>query len=238
MSEKWIGWDKSVMIQDRMWKGWLRPIIKTANTKSKELEGPPSKATPKIAGCFKFDDGTTQNWVLNQLYDTVTQKQVVPYFPFTLANSHSLSLSASVYPLIVTDPSVKQCDLYFESPDLSSDSHWQNIKGYSIDVYRLFSSLCGEAPNSFFVQLQLYVIDTSDNSVHLFAEWSGGDFVFHDIQLVTPYHFIWTPDVLSETKYKVKQVRIRITMPGYLGPGGGECACNGQWLIGNVCPIT
>ena len=41
---------------------------------------------------------------------------------------------------------------------------------------------------------------------------------------------------LTHPKYKVEKVRIRMTMPGYLGTGGGECAPKGKWLIGNVCP--
>jgi len=146
-----------------------------------------------------------------------------------------------VDPLIVTDKTAKRVDIYFDSPDLSSNADWQGIKGYSVDVYRMFASPCWDFEDMYLTQMQLIVIDTTDNSLHTYGEHNG-DFIFHALKHLTPYHFIWKPSVLSDQKYKVKQLRIRMTMPGYMEPtpgfAPGECAPKGRWLIGNVCPQT
>jgi len=202
------------------------------------------------AGCFKFDKGSTQNWTLDQLYDTnsKTLKKVttlVPgnpptyqtYTPFTLMNVQNIALEANTNLYLVSDQNVKSCDIYFVSPDLTKDKNWQNISGYSLDVRREFYSPCFDPPNTCFVQLQLKVIDTSDNSEHLFAETIGSsnNWKFHEIKLQKPYHFTWKPPFLKDKKYKVKQIRIRCTMPGWISKG--ECAYRGSWRIGNICPI-
>ncbi len=219
-------------------KMWLKATKVTANPKSKEIVGQPEYAVPKPSGCFKFNDGTTQNWTLDQLYDSSSTnfKKAAAYFPFVLYNSQNLALAASVDSLLVLDKTVKKCDIFFDSPDLSSNADWQGITGYSIDVYRMLASLCGDSENSYLTQMQLLLFDTTDKKVHTFGEYNGANYIFHPIKLLTPYHFIWKPSVLTDPKYIVKKLRIRMTMPGYLGPGGGECAPKGKWLIGNVCP--
>lgn len=243
--EKWIGWDKSVTI--RKFIELVQPITLLSEW-GEEIAPEITPEPPKPAGCFLFDDGTTQNWVLDQLYETTSkpQKKLTPFthpttgqfFGFVLSNSQNLALAASAMPLVIADPNVKQCDIYLESPDLSLNPNWQNIVGYCIDLYRTVTSPCGESTNpSFFAQLQLRVVDTS-NKPHLFVEWDATkkDYILHPIKLLTHYHFTWKPSFLINTKYKVQKIRIRLTMPNLTGYGAGECAIAGKWLIGNVCP--
>jgi len=231
--------DKKVMHLERQ-KLWLKAITVTAKPKSKEMANPEFAVPKKPSGCFKFDDGTTQNWTLDQLYDasSKTLKKTTAYFPFDLHNSQNLALAAFADPLIVTDTTVTKCDIYFDSPDLSSNKDWQGIKGYSVDVYRTLASGCWGL-GEYMTQMQVIVTDTTDNSVHTYGEHNG-DFIFHPIKHLTPYHLIWKPSVLLDPKYKIKQLRIRMTMPGYVPPtqgfAPGECAPKGRWLIGNVCP--
>ncbi|MFQ5420907.1 MAG: hypothetical protein ACE5EY_11175, partial [Anaerolineae bacterium] len=186
---------------------------------------------PTIPTCFDFNDNTTQNWSVDQIYDTSTQTKKTPTIGFVLANNQN-RLSAAANPLVIDGSSSGMHDIYLESPDLSSASSWQNISGYSIDIQRTSGSVCGDPPNFHFAQLQLRVIDTTDNSLHLFAEHDGTNFVFHAINLGTSHHFVWKPAFLSDPKYKVKQVRIRLTGAGEVPI---ECGGNRSWLIDNVC---
>lgn len=240
--KKWIGWNKTVTIL-----GLLSIAI---------LVGIYFFARAKPPGCFRFDDGTTQNWTLDQLYDTNSKppKKIttfVPgtpptyktYTPFSLANHQNIALEADASLYLVSDKTVTSSDIYFESPDLSNDLKWQNIVGYSVDVRREFVSPCFDPPNSFFVQLQLKVINMSDKSEHLIAETDKtGKFKFHELKPNTPYPLEWKwgnqlkvgGKLLTSSGYKVKGLRIRFTMPGYISKG--ECAFRGKWKIGNVCP--
>jgi len=211
---------------------------------------------PKPPGCYKFDNGTTQGWTLDQLYIAKPapktggpQKKVMqiafhppytpqPYTPFMLLNHKNIALEAYAPMYLILDNKVNLTDIYLESPDLSSDPNWQNIVGYSIDIRREFYNPCFGTKDCT-AQLQLRVIDTSDNSPHLFAETEKTatgktKFKFHEIKLNKPYHFVWKPSFLSNPKYKVKQVRIRLSMPGYHGVK--ECWFRGSWKIGNICP--
>lgn len=110
--------------------------------KSKEMVGQRAYAIPKPSGCFKFNDGTTQNWTLDQLYDSDSKsfKKVAAYFPFVLFNSQNIALAASVDPLLVLDKTVKKCDIYFDSPDLSS-----NADGKALVVIVLTPTECFQA---------------------------------------------------------------------------------------------
>lgn len=187
-----------------------------------------------IAQKFDFNDGTKQGWTLDQMYETSTQNKITPFTSFSLSNQNN-QLAASVSPLLIGNPSIQSYDIYLESPDLSSNANWQDIGGYSIDLQRNLDSQCGHPPNVYFAQLQLKVIDTSDNNNEkLFAEHDGSNFVFHHIVFGTLYHFVWQPSFLTDPKYKVKQIRIRLTGPGDPGPGSGECAPKGSWLLDNV----
>ena len=183
------------------------------------------------AGTFDFNDGTTQGWTLDQMYVTATQTKFTPVIGFTLVNSDN-QLAALTGSLLIGRSD--QNDIYLESPDLSSNSNWQGIGGYSIDVKRLLYTPCwGDFPNVFFVQFQLKVIDTADgNKEKLFAEHDGTNFIFHDIKNYNQlYHFTWKPSWLADPRYKVKKIRIRITGPGDQMP---ECWLRGSWNIDNV----
>jgi len=183
---------------------------------------------------YDFNDGTTQGWTLDQMYVTSSQTKFTPVMGYTLMNSNN-ELSAYASALLIG--STEQNDIYLESPDLLSNSNWQTISGYSVDVKRLLYSPCwGDIPNQFFVQLQIKVIDTADgNKEKLFAEHDGTDFVFHEIQIYSQlYQFTWEPSWLTDPKYKVKKVRIRITEPGDVT---SECWYRGSWNIDNVTAV-
>jgi len=184
---------------------------------------------------YDFNTGTTQNWTLDQMYETSTQNKITPFTSFWLSNQ-SNQLAASASPILIGNASVTSYDIYLQSPDLSSNSQWQNIAGYSIDLKRTLGSPCGSPPNVYFVQLQMKVIDTTDgNKEKLFAEYNGTSFVFHEIKIGNSYHFVWKPSFLSDPKYKVKHLRIRLTGPG--DPSTGECAPKGSWLLDNVAVV-
>ena len=210
----------------------------------------------KPPGCFRFDDGTTQKWTLDQLYDTNSKppakvKTAIPgnpptyqtYTPFALANHKNIALEAGTGLFLVTDKNVKSTDIYLESPDLSSDSNWQGVNGYSLDLRREFYSPCFDLPKSYFAQLSMIIVPKFDNKEHLIAETdSTGNFMFHEMKLNTPYSLKWTwgnitvdGKVLTHSDYTIKKLRVRFTMPGYLEKG--ECFYRGGWKIGNVCPV-
>ena len=185
------------------------------------------------SGRFDFNDGTIQNWTIDQIYETDTHIKITPALGFVLQNDQN-RLAATANPLLIGGSSgTKSHYIYVTSPDLGSLSDWQNISGYSIDILRTLAGQCGEPGNiKFYAQLQLRVIDQTDQSTHLFAEHDGTDFVFHEIEYNTPYHFVWNPSWLSDPKYKVKQIRIRLL--GEHDYGTGECAAKGSWFIDNV----
>lgn len=176
--------------------------------------------------------------MIDQMYETATQTKITPVMGFVLQNYQN-QLAATADPLMIGGGSsgTYSHDIYLESPDLSSVSAWQNISGYSIDIQRTLAGACGEPGGiKFYAQLQIRVIDMTDQSTHLFAEYDGTDYVFHTIEYSTSYHFVWNPSWLSDPKYKVKQVRIRLM--GAHDYGSGECAAKGSWLIDNVCAET
>lgn len=244
------------MGNDQKWIGWNKPVTIFGILAIAVLVSAYLFSIAKLPGCFRFKDGTIQNWTLDQLYDTNSNKKIttfIPgtpptyktYSPFSLANHQNIALEATTSLYLVSDKNVKSSDIYLESPDLSKEGNWQNIEGYSIDVRREFFSPCFDPPNSFFVQLQLKIIETSDNSEHLISELDqSGKFKFHELKLTTPYPFKWkwgkelklaNDTILTPSDYKVKHVRIRFTMPGWISKG--ECFFRGKWKIGNVCPV-
>ena len=187
------------------------------------------------AGSFNFNDGTTQGWTLDQMYITSSQVKFTPVIGYSLLNSNN-ELTAYTGSLLIGKSD--QNDIYLESPDLSSNSEWQGITGYSVDVKRsLYSPCWGDFANLFYFQLQIKVIDTQDgNKEKLYAEYSGSNFVFHDITTTNQlYHFTWQPSWLTDTRYKVKSIRLRITEPGDVM---AECWYRGSWSIDNVTATT
>jgi hypothetical protein len=212
---------------------------------------------PEPPGCFKFQDGTLQGWTLNQLYGWYKnpttgdweRKKITPYCGFCLGNANNLAVAACASPLIVLDKDIELCDIFFESPDLSQPQYqgqWQKIKGFRADMHRFFSSPCFDNPPPekkqpllYSAQLQMVVLDTSDQQQKIFAEWDGTDYIDHRVDHNTPYSFTMNAPFLSDPSkgpYTVKKVRIRARMPGYTT--SIACACKGSWLIGNVCPVV
>jgi hypothetical protein len=187
------------------------------------------------AGKFDFNDGTTQGWTLDQMYITSSQVKFTPVIGYSLGNSNN-QLTASTGSLLIGKS--EQNDIYLESPDLSANSEWQNITGYSVSVRRsLYSPCWGDFSNTFYFQLQIKVIDTADgNQEKLFGEYSGASFVFHDITTKDQlYQFTWKPSWLTDPRYKVKRIRFRITEPGDVM---AECWYRGGWQIDDVTATT
>ncbi|MEJ2636700.1 MAG: right-handed parallel beta-helix repeat-containing protein [Calditrichia bacterium] len=183
------------------------------------------------AGSFNFNDGTVQGWTLDQMYVTSSQEKFTPVIGYTLMNS-SNALAAYSGSLLIGRS--EQNDIYLESPDLSSNSDWQGITGYSVEVTRnLYSPCWGDVPDLFYFQLQMKVIDTEDgNAEKLFAEYDGSNFVFHEIRTTGQlYQFTWEPSWLTDPRYIVKAIRFRITGPGDVTT---ECWYRGDWSIDNV----
>jgi hypothetical protein len=274
--EKWIHYDKPhhLIVRDAL-RIWEFPF-EDVEPSLAATEIPDLTVGPQPVGCFRFANGTTQNWTLNQLYGwsqhpttkkwTRTQlsafTQYQPWTGFVLSNHHNLALSAYVNKLFVLDPSIAFCDIFFESPDLSTNTQWANVKGYTLDVHRMFFSHWlminnySNQPPFYTVQLQMYVIKkekstgktlidtTTGNPYFLWAECNPTtqQQIEHPVDYNQNYHLSMQPTQLTTpsktldiTLYKV---RIRCRMLGYLGAGQGELAGGGHWLIGNVCPIT
>jgi len=229
-------------MSDEKWIG--QPLSKILSTKAQVMKGAITKYHP---GCFRFDDGTTQGWTIDQLYNAQTPfQQIFPYpVPgqspgFTLKNSQKLALAAETALLVVTDFSVTMCEFFLDSPNLLNESSWQSSNGYSLDLYRTFTSPIGEPKplaDWYQAQLQILFLDTKDNTLHTFAEWDAAkqNFLFHVVSLMKAYHIEWK--FPRKRQYKVVKVRVRLMMPTYTGPGMLEYLPKGSWLIGNVCPI-
>jgi hypothetical protein len=237
---KWPKYEFYISVLAAIAAGVISAAIFSAKSEPATIQYPQKTS----AGCFGFGDGTTQGWILDQLYDTdaAPLKKVKTlkgsfYAPFILLNHNNIALEANASYYLITDKAVKSCDIYFESPNLANKQYWKNIKGYSIDVRREFYSPCGDPPSKFFVQLQMRLLNTTTQKDTLIAELTQGGttFIFRDIKLNTPNHFEWKPPLLSNPNFKVKQIRVRCVMPGWIADG--ECAYRGAWKIGNVCPI-
>lgn len=230
--DKWIDWDKPVTVLSIM---------------AQEMRVPEELYKLLKPGAFKFDDGTTQGWKIDQLYDTndPTLTKITPYtdpttklfYGFTLSNSNNLALAAGAYPLMLPGSKVASLDFYLESPDLISNQDWKNIQGYSMDLQRNFLSLCGDPPN-YYVQMQAKVWDKNQKKMKVFAEWDdkAKNFIFHSVKALQPYHFTWTADVFTDPNLELRFLRIRFTQPNMTAPGSGECLPKGEWLVGNISP--
>jgi len=221
---------------------WLEPFKQAVNVKCVSA-GLIESAFLKSQAGFHFNDGTTQGWTLDQLYDVKTLKQLIPAdVPapgFLLSNGPNLTLEAGIGLLVCTDFNVQSCQFAFESPNLKNSPDWQDISGYRVSLKRTFTSPAGEPPNVFHVQFQARVEYLSDGNEHIICQKdpATGNFAFNVVKLMTPYHFTWTfkpmPDI---PPFKMLKVRILVTMPTYTGPGMAEYLPSGSWLIGHVCP--
>lgn len=198
--------------------------------------------------CFSFNDGTTQGWTLDQLYDIdLNQSQIIkdgkhntsqvkiPYEPFKFSNNpEGLLADASVYQ--VPDSTVNNCMFYFVSPDLSDDPNWQNITGYRFDITRSFTSTTGDwYGNKVFAEI--IVENESGGKEILFENLIDPDkkSYLDILRLDIPYYFQCKPAELSDGTYTIKQLRIGCVITGYnYNP---YVKFNGSWALTNVCPL-
>lgn len=198
-------------------------------------------ATLFQGGCFRFDDGTTQNWSLDQAYNSnkpynSLSKSIIG--GFTLTNSAHLALRAAADPFVVLDNSVTSADIYLESPDLSQNADWQGIKGFSLDLQAWFWSAKYALPSKgpYFAQLQLKTIEPNGTQHH-YAEWNeaADDYLFHEVHNGKPHHITWKATIVEEAMERgdtVSVARVRLTTPLIHEWEGGVHA---EWLVGNVC---
>jgi hypothetical protein len=213
-----------------------------------EIEISPELLKLYKPGIFKFNDGTTQGWTIDQLYDTNDQSmtKLSPFkhpttgqvFGFTLSNYLNLGLAANGNPVVVlAGPSVTSIDFYLESPDLLNNQDWKNLSGYSLDLRREYSSLCGDPP-AYRVWLQVRMWDPKQKKMRLFAEYDekAKQFLFHKIDAYKPYHLVWTADKFTDPNLQLRYLRLRFTQPNYTAPGSGECLPKGAWLVTNISP--
>ncbi|MBL4556682.1 MAG: hypothetical protein JKP98_04270 [Rhodobacteraceae bacterium] len=179
---------------------------------------------------------------------------------FTLGNHQKLALSASVQTIYVLDPKVEVCDIFLESPDLSADPHWAGATGFRIDLHRFFciswfkmNNPKGKPP-FYTAQLQMRVRKTdkatgkvlvseeTGQPFFLYGEYDpvAQQFIGHAIDHDRNYRLTFAPAELAAPPDGIAitllQLRVRCRFPGYVGPGLGEGASGGPWLIGNVCP--
>jgi len=233
MNDKWIDWDKPETIVSRM---------------ALEIQISPEFLKLYKPGIFKFNDGTTQGWTIDQLYDTndKTMTQLSPFthpttgqtFGFTLSNYLNLGLSAAGSPVVVlAGPSVTSIDFYLDSPDLLNNQDWKNLSGYSLDLRREYSSLCGDPP-AYFVQMQVRVWALEQNEMKVFCEYDDvtKQPKFNQINAYKPYHLKWTADIFADPNLQLRHLRLRFIQPNYTAPGSGECLPKGAWLVTNISP--
>lgn len=80
--------------------------------------------------------------------------------------------------------------------------------------------------------------DKKQKKMRTFAEWDdkAQQFVFHEIIMLQPYHFIWTAAHFSNSDLELRFLRVRFSQPNLTAPGSLECMPKGAWLIGNISP--
>ncbi len=233
MNDKWVDWDKPITL---------------VSTMAQELKISEEKLRLFRRGVFKFNDGTTQGWTLDQLYDTndATMTKLSPFthpttgqfFGFTLGNYQNLGLAASGNPVVVlAGPNVTSIDFYLESPDLLNNQDWKDLNGYSLDMQRNYFSLCGDI-GTYCLQLQVQVWDLGQKVMKIYGEYDAAakQFVFHKIDAQKPYHLVWTADTFTDPNLQLRFLRLRFTQPNYTTPGSGECLPKGAWLVTNISP--
>jgi hypothetical protein len=234
-NEYWIDWDKPT-------KKYLFSVQELMVSSRQVVP------LPKTGG-FHFDDGSVQNWTLDQLYDqneNPMQPVLLPGFPstgpFQLLNSQNLALDARTTFLATADPKITKCNIYLVSPDLSQNASWQNISGYAIDLHRKLTCAAGDPmPPPFWCQLQIYLKNNATGAIKHLSESTGspGTFSFHEIELDKPYHIEWKPPSLNNSgeSYTVTKLRIRLTSRIPSSTGTGELPLQGSWLVGNIVPL-
>lgn len=226
---------------DYKWEGWNKPVT-IATLAALEMRLPKEYVNLFKPGAFRFDDGTTQGWIIDQLYDqnfnklTCYTDQNNFTYDFKLCNSQNLALGASGCPVIVLAGSnVTILQFYLLSPDLRNNQDWKNINGFSLDLQRNYYSSCGDLGDYLF-QMSITVIDKTTKATRYFGECDAqtGEFIFHKTTAQQPYHFEWKADAFKDPNLELWQLRLRFIQPHYSGLGAGECLPKGSWLVGNI----
>lgn len=195
--------------------------------------------------CFLFDDGTTQGWTINQLYNTDTQQKITtkyPNGPFELKNYNNIGLEAAIMPSndlpSLSKANIKKCDIYLESPILLNYPSWQKTQGVKFElINKLYSTLCAQAMG--YAQLQVMIVDSTNNE-RLFVESdpTTNAEIMHPIWNLQTYQISWSFNFQGKINIKyVKQVRIRLTasippMNYYM-----MCGPEGSWVLSGICTI-
>lgn len=189
---------------------------------------------------FTFEDGTTQRWTLDQIFDSVTGARL-PQLDcgFTLCNSLKRALAAAAYPLSFSAPPAAAAgDIFLCSPDLRDLPAWQAGAGYRLDLRRDYGSACHEnTPARYAAQLQALVWDKDGGAWHLFVEWGEETATPHPIARNTTYHLQWRAPIFADPRLCLMQIRLRLTMPLDHADAHSECAPHGEWLVCNVYPL-
>jgi len=223
------------------WEGWNKPVS-VATLAALEMRMNKEFVNVNKPGSFKFNDGTTQGWTIDQLYDQnfnllniYTDQNLITY-DFKLSNHQNLALAVSGYPVVpLAGSNVTMLQFYLFSPDLRNNQDWKNINGYSLDLQRNYYSSCGDLGDYLF-QMNVVVIEKTTKAVKYYGEWDAqaNDFIFHKIAAMQPYHFEWKASAFTDANLELWQLRLRFIQPHFTGLGAGECLPKGSWLVGNI----
>jgi len=175
------------------------------------------------------------------------------FLPYILANHQNIALEANTGAsgYGIENQNVERADIFFKSPDLSNNLNWQNLKGFSVDVTRVLgTNITSGTPELYNAQLLMWVIDLSDNKEYLLTQpdiSNPGNYKFYNLKPKAADLLEWKwgnklkigKKMLNSSEYKIKNVKIRYTMPGYINAGASfqSAIMSGYWRIGNVCPI-
>jgi len=223
------------------WEGWNKPVS-VVTLAALEMRMNKEFVNVNKPGSFKFNDGTTQGWTIDQLYDQnfnllniYTDQNLITY-DFKLSNHQNLALAVSGYPVVpLAGSNVTMLQFYLFSPDLRNNQDWKNINGYSLDLQRNYYSSCGDLGDYLF-QMNVVVIEKTTKAVKYYGEWDAqaNDFIFHKIAAMQPYHFEWKASAFTDANLELWQLRLRFIQPHFTGLGAGECLPKGSWLVGNI----
>jgi len=223
------------------WEGWNKPVS-VVTLAALEMRMNKEFVNVNKPGAFKFNDGTTQGWTIDQLYDQnfnslniYTDQNLITY-DFKLSNHQNLALAVSGYPVVpLAGSNVTMLQFYLFSPDLRNNQDWKNINGYSLDLQRNYYSSCGDLGDYLF-QMNVVVIEKTTKAVKYYGEWDAqaNDFIFHKIAAMQPYHFEWKASAFTDANLELWQLRLRFIQPHFTGLGAGECLPKGSWLVGNI----
>lgn len=200
-----------------------------------------------ISQTFDFDEGTVQSWTMEGMYAYDTYPDLYTN-PFTLSWDDQTQYSGnpgddptgdnkgciSVYTSNLTLASnfSNTADYWLidlVSPEVTSDQQWQNIQGFTVDIYA-----DGFTYQEGTVQFLLNATRKSDNAEVWLVEVISGDNIFHAL---TSMHSKWRRINVSHfqnlSNYIINKVRIRI-----FGMTSMSESSSRQIYIDNVTPQT